>query len=114
MTKPKALRFNMKEVDWEMTPEFGGGEHVFYRSTDKTRAVVAFKESGKHTFEYPFDEFAFVLKGSAKVDIHGGEKFTISAGDILYVEEGTVIDFEMSEDFEDITMLVSDKPVTWR
>ena len=114
MKKPTAVRFNMKEVQWEMHPEFGGGEHVFYRSTDKTRAVVAFKESGKHTFKYPFDEFVYVLKGSAKVDIHGGETFTISVGDILYVEEGTVIDFEMTDDFEDITMLVSDKPDAWR
>ncbi len=65
-------------------------------------------------FTYPFDEFAFVLKGSAKVDVHGGESFSIGAGDILYVEEGTTIDFEMSDDFEDITMLVSDKPVAWR
>ena len=114
MSKSKVLRFNMKDVDWEMTPEFGGGEHIFYQSADKTRAVVAFKESGKHTFTYPFDEFAFVLKGSAKVDIHGGESFSIGAGDILYVEEGATINFEMSEDFEDITMLVSDKPVSWR
>ena len=114
MSKPKALRFNMSEVDWELTPEFGGGEHIFYRSADETRAVVAFKEAGKHTFTYPFDEFAFVLKGSARVAVHGGEIFSISAGDILYVEEGTTIDFEMSEDFEDITMLVSDKPVAWR
>ncbi|NKB39040.1 MAG: DUF861 domain-containing protein [Gammaproteobacteria bacterium] len=114
MSTPKALKFNMKEARWEMTPEFGGGEHVFYRSADKSRAVVAFKETGKHTFTYPFDEFAFVLKGSAKVDVHGGEKFTLTAGDILYVEEGTTIDFEMDDEFEDITMLVSDKPVSWR
>lgn len=114
MSTPRALRYNMKDVDWEMTPEFGGGEHIFYRSADKTRAVVAFKEAGKHTFTYPFDEFAFVLKGSARVAVHGGETFSIGVGDILYVEEGTTIDFEMSDDFEDITMLVSDKPVTWR
>lgn len=114
MSKPKAMKFNMKEANWELTPEFGGGEHVFYRSADKTRAVVAFKESGKHTFTYPFDEFAFVLKGSAKADIHGGETILLQAGDILYVEEGTTIDFEMDDDFEDITMLVSDKPVSWR
>jgi len=65
MSKPKAMLFNMKDANWEMTPEFGGGEHVFYRSADKTRVVVAFRESGKHTFTYPFDEFAFVLKGIA-------------------------------------------------
>ena len=112
--RAKVLRFNLRDVDWEMTPEFGGGEHVFYRSADKTRAVVAFKEAGKHTFEYPFDEFACVVKGSAKVGVQGGETFTIEAGDVLYVEEGAIIDFEMSDDFEDITMLVSDKPVAWR
>ena len=46
MGTPKAFRYNMRDVDWELTPEFGRGEQVFYRSTDKTRAVVAFKEAG--------------------------------------------------------------------
>lgn len=114
MRKPRVMRFNMNDVEWENTPEFGGGEHVFYRSPDKTRAVVAFKEAGKHSFEYPFDEFAYVLKGSAKVAVRDGETFIINAGDILYVEEGAIIDFEMSDDFEDITMLVSSHPVAWR
>ena len=104
----------MKDAEWVNTPEFGGGESVFYRSDDGTRAVVSFRESGTHTFEYTFDEFVYVLKGSAKLDVHGGETFTIGVGDIVYVEEGSVIDFEMSDDFEDITVLVSDHPVSWR
>ena len=112
--RPTVHKFNMKDAKWVMTPEFGGGEAVFYRSPDESRAVVAFRESGKHTFEYPFDEFVYVLKGSAKASIRGGETVTFEKGDIIYVEEGTVIDFEMSDDFEDITMLVSDKPVKWR
>ena len=112
--KPTVHKFNMKDANWVMTPEFGGGEAVFYRSSDETRAVVAFRESGKHTFEYPFDEFVYVLQGSAKASIRGGETLTFEKGDIIYVEEGTVIDFEMSDDFEDITVLVSDKPVKWR
>ena len=114
MSKPKAMRFNVKDAHWVKTAEFGGGECVFHRSADGTRVVAAFQESGSHTFEYPFDEFAYVLKGSAKVSVHGGESFSIGPGDILYVEEGTVIDFEMSSDFEDITVLVSNRPVAWR
>ena len=114
MSKPQAMRFSVKDAHWVKTPEFGGGECVFYRSPDRTRVVAAFQESGAHTFEYPFDEFAYVLKGSAKVSVHGGESFSIGPGDVLYVEEGTVIDFEMSDDFEDITMLVSNRPVAWR
>ena len=112
--EPTARKFSMKDANWVMTPEFGGGEAVFYRSPDGTRVVAAWRESGEHTFEYTFDEFVYVLQGSAKASIHGGETLNLEKGDILYVEEGTVIDFEMSDDFEDITMLVSDKPVKWR
>lgn len=114
MSKPRVMRFNMKDAKWVTTTEFGGGENVFYRSPDGTRAVVAFRESGTHSFEYPFDEFVYVLKGSAKLAVRGGETLIVTAGDIVYVEEGSAIDFEMSDDFEDITMLVSDHPVSWR
>ena len=114
MTKPRALHFSLKDAEWVDTEEFGGGESVLYRSRDGSRAVVSFRESGTHTFEYTFDEFVYVLKGSAKADVHGGETFTMSAGDVVYIEEGSVIDFEMTDDFEDITVLVSDHPVSWR
>ena len=111
---PTVHKFNMKDANWVMTPEFGGGEAVFYRSPDGRRVVAAWRESGKHTFEYTFDEFVYVLEGSAKASIRGGDTLIFEKGDIIYVEEGTVIDFEMSDDFEDITVLVSDKPVRWR
>lgn len=111
---PTVHKFNMKDANWVMTPEFGGGEAVFYRSPDATRVVAAWRESGKHTFEYGFDEFVYVLQGSAKASVRGGETLIFERGDIIYIEEGSVIDFEMSDDFEDITVLVSDKPVKWR
>ena len=89
MNKPKALKFSVNSSKWVKTPEFGGGECVHYRSPDNTIAVVGFRESGKHSFKYPFNEFAYVLSGSAKVSVRGGDSFTIGAGDVLYVEEGT-------------------------
>jgi uncharacterized cupin superfamily protein len=114
MSAPKVIRFNLPDAKWTETVEFGGGESILYTSPDRTRMVVAFRESGKHTFKYTFDEFAYVTRGSARVSVRGGETFTIKTGESLYVEEGAVIDFEMSDDFEDITVLVSNKPFAWR
>lgn len=114
MSYPKVLKLTTQDAKWVMTPEFGGGEAVLYRSDDRRAAVVAFRESGSHSFDYPFHEFAYVVSGSAKVSVRGGPTFTVGVGDILFVEQGAHIDFEMSPDFEDITVLFSDKPVSWR
>lgn len=111
---PRAVHFSMKDARWDKYPDFGGAEWVIYRSPDGKRVAAAWQESGKHTFTYPFDEFVYVVKGRAKVKVHGGESFEIVEGDVAYFEEGMTVDFEMSDGFTDVTMLVSDKAVKWR
>jgi quercetin dioxygenase-like cupin family protein len=61
-----------------------------------------------------FDEFLYVTSGSARVTVRGGPAFTLQKGDVAYFEKGATVDFEFSADFEDVTMLVDDQPVSWR
>jgi uncharacterized cupin superfamily protein len=47
------------------------------------------------------------------VQVHGGETFTLSKGDVGYFREGTTVDFDFSADFSDITCLIGDREVRW-
>lgn len=105
---------SVDELAWVPLPEFGGAEAILYQSTDGKRVAAAFRESGAHSFTYPFDEFLYVTAGSAQVAVKGGPAFTLYEGDIAYFEKGAAVDFVFSDDFEDVTMLVGDTPVKWR
>lgn len=102
------------DFEWVPMPEFGGREAVIYRSPDGKRVAAAFEESGKATFTYPFDEFLVVTSGSVKIRVHGGESFELTKGEVAYLTEGTTVDLEFSDDFSDITCLMSDREVKWR
>jgi len=102
------------DLNWVELPEFGGKEAIIYRSPDGKRVAAAFHETGNATFTYPFDEFVVVTSGSVTVQVHGGEKFTLSKGDVGYFREGTTVDFKFSADFSDITCLMGDREVHWR
>ncbi len=107
-------RTNIRDAKWTPYPDFGGAEFVLYRSPDGRRVAAAWQEAGQHTFTYPFDEFVYVVRGSAKVAVHGGETFELVEGDLAYFTEGVTVDFDMSDDFMDVTCLVSDREVAWR
>lgn len=107
-------RGKVADLNWVALPEFGGAEAILYRSPDGKRVAAAFRESGKATFTYPFDEFLYVTSGTATIRVHGGETFTLSTGDVAYFREGTTVDFDFSQDFSDVTMLVADHEVKWR
>jgi len=104
----------LDSFDWVALPEFGGREAIIYRSPDGKRVAAAFEESGKATFTYPFDEFLVVTAGTATIAVHGGETIKLKKGDVAYIREGTVVDFEFSEDFADVTCLMADHEVKWR
>ena len=104
----------LSSFTWVDLPEFGGREAIIYRSPDGKRVAAAFEESGKATFTYPFDEFLVVTSGTAKIQVHGGEMIELKKGDVAYLHEGTLVDFEFSEDFSDITCLIADHEVKWR
>jgi len=99
---------------WVSLPEFGGKEAIIYRSPDGTRVAAAFHESGAETFTYPFDEFLVVTSGSVTIKVHGGPTFSVGKGEVAYIPEGTTVDFQFSDDFSDVTSLVSNHEVKWR
>jgi uncharacterized cupin superfamily protein len=102
------------DFSWVDLPEFGGREAIIYRSPDGTRVAAAFEERGAATFTYPFDEFLVVTSGSVEISVHGGERFELSTGEVAYIREGTTVDFRFSDDFSDVTCLMSDREVKWR
>jgi uncharacterized cupin superfamily protein len=101
-------RFNVNTVEWTSFPEFGGHEAILYKSDDGTRLAGSFRESGKHTMVMPFDEFMYLLAGTAKISVEGGESFELGVGECCYLRQGMTVTMEMSEDFHDVTVLVSD------
>lgn len=105
---------NPSSFKWVVLPKFGGKEAIIYRSPDGTRVAAAFHESGSATFTYPFDEFLVVTSGSVIIKVHGGSNFTLKKGDVAYLHEGMTVDFRFSDDFSDVTCLVSNHEVKWR
>jgi uncharacterized cupin superfamily protein len=105
---------SLERLEWVDLPEFGGAEAIIHRSPDGRRVAAAFRESGKASFTYPFDEFLYVTAGTATVKVKGGGEFMLRAGDVAYFKEGTAVEFDFSDDFADVTMLVADHEVRWR
>lgn len=110
-TTPPIL--NVDEVHYEPMPEYGGSQAVLYRSADGRRIAGSFKESGAHTLTMGYDEFLFVIAGHATITVHGGERRELGPGDACYLREGTTVDFEMSPDFHDVAVLISDDEIQY-
>jgi uncharacterized cupin superfamily protein len=100
----------LENFNWVSLPQtVGSSEAIIYRSPDGKRVAVAFKESGKGTFTYPFDEFSYVISGSIKITVHGGPTFEAKQGEVAYIRKGQTIDFEFSKGFQSVAYLVSDE-----
>ena len=102
--------FNVHTGEFEPFPEMGGAKAVLYHSPDRTRLAGSFKESGSHTLQMPFDEFIYVIAGEVGITVDGGARQDFAAGDAFYLVQGTTVAFEMSDDFHDVTVLISDEP----
>lgn len=107
-------RGRVEDFNWVSLPQFGGSEAIIYRSPDGKRVAAAFKESGKVTFTYSFDEFFYVTSGHIKITVHGGPTFEVKQGEVAYMREGQTVDFDFSKDFSDVAYLVSDHETKWR
>ncbi len=105
--------FNVHNTNYAPLPQMGGHEAVLYQSEDKTRLAGSFKESGTHTMVMPFDEFIYVVEGSTKIDVQGGESIEMAAGDCCYLRQGLSVTFQHSDDFHDVTVLISDSPIDY-
>jgi len=52
-----------------------------------------------------------VIGGSVKISVEEGNSFEASAGDCFYVRQGMNVTWEMSDDFHDLTVLISDSAI---
>lgn len=100
-------RFNVHTASFDPSPEWGGYKKFLYESPDGARKAGSFKESGRFVETMPFDEFIFVVGGSTKVSIEGGETFELVAGDCCYLRKGLTVTFDHAPDFHDVAVLMS-------
>lgn len=103
--------FNVHTTDYSPLPEFGGGEAVLYKSPDGRRLAGSFRESGVHDMLMAFDEFIYVIAGSCRIEVEGGDTVELGVGDCGYLLQGQQVRFTMSDDFHDVTVLISDEPI---
>jgi uncharacterized cupin superfamily protein len=105
-----APQFNVFTTDYEPLPEYGGKQAVLYTSEDNRRLAGSFHESGVHPLLMPYDEFIYVIAGTAKISVEGGDTFELGVGGCCYLTEGQNVTFDFSDDFHDVSVLVSDTP----
>jgi uncharacterized cupin superfamily protein len=97
---------------WEPLPEYGGEKSVIFRSDDGKVVAAAAKETGTATLTYSCDEFFFVTSGWIKLNVHGGDHFTLTKGGFTYLKKGTTIDFTFGPDFANVAVFLDNEPVT--
>ena len=113
MSKAAAPSFNVHEATHDPMPAYGGSQAVLYRSEDGQRIAGSFKESGSHTLTMGYDEFLYVISGRASITVHGQERRELGPGDACYLRQVSVVDFEMSHDFHDVAVLISDSAIDY-
>lgn len=112
MSKSQAVpSLNVENSEFEPLPEFGGSQCILYRAPDRTRLAGSFKESGSHDMTMPYDEFVYVVAGGVSVTVQGEEKQDFEVGDAFYMRQGQSVRWEMTDDFQDVTVLISDRPI---
>ena len=102
--------FKVATTPHDPLPEFGGSKAILYHSADRKRLAASFHESGTARMTMPFDDFSYVLGGSAKITVDGGEPLSVGVGDAFYLKQGQDVLFELTGDFHVVTMLTSDVP----
>lgn len=112
MTRPGNFpHFNVHSTAFDPLPEFGGSKAVLHHSADGRRLAGSFRESGTHRMTMPFDEFIYIVGGGVTLTVDGGAPVTLGTGDCCYLRQGQDVLFEMTDDFHDVTVLISDDPI---
>jgi uncharacterized cupin superfamily protein len=104
-------RFHVATTAHDPLPEYGGTKAILYHSADRKRLAASFHESGTARMTMPFDDFSYVVAGSGKITVDGGEPINLNAGDAFYLKQGQDVQFVLSDDFHVVTMLMSDDPI---
>ncbi|OJJ42394.1 hypothetical protein ASPZODRAFT_2119970 [Penicilliopsis zonata CBS 506.65] len=112
-SSPSAVPYGpYKSFPWEPLPEYGGSKSVIYRSEDGKVVAAAATETGTATLTYPCDEFFYVTSGWIKLAVHGGDTFTLSQGEFVYLKKGTTVDFTFGPDFANVAVFIDTEKVT--
>ena len=90
----------------EPFPLYSGSKSIIYRSADGRVVVGMLREKGKDTLVWPVDEFLYVTEGTIKIEVHGGETFTLAKGDVMVMRKGQTITFECSDDFANVAVFL--------
>ena len=109
MSNPQTTvpRFNVHTASFDPLPEYNGQQAWLYKSADGKRRVGSFKEAGHYVVPMENDEFFFVVAGSSKVSVEGGESFELTEGDCVYFRKGQTVTFDHASDFHDVAVLIS-------
>ena len=105
--------FNVHSADWVPLPQLGGFEAILHKSPDGKRLAGSFRESGTHIMEMPFDEFMYLVAGTAKITVDDQETVELGPGDCCYLSQGSRVTFDYSDDFHDVTVLISETPIEY-
>jgi uncharacterized cupin superfamily protein len=103
--------FKVETTPHDPLPEYGGSKAILYHSADGKRLAASFRESGTARMTMAFDDFSYVIRGSAKITVDGGEPISLTVGDAFYLKQGQDVIFDLSDDFHVVTMLMSDSPI---
>ncbi|VUC30511.1 unnamed protein product [Clonostachys rosea] len=96
----------------EPFPMYDGTKSIMYRSKDWKVVFGMLREVGKDTLVWPVDECLFVTNGWIKIDVDGGEKFTLNEGEVMVMQKSQKITFECSPDFANVAVSIDqEKPV---
>ena len=103
--------FNVHDVEREAFPEFDGHKAILHESPDGRVLAASYWLKGRHTWDLPYDDYFYVIGGSATVAIDGDEPFEVRAGSFCHLPEGSRVTFDMSHDFHEVSTLVSNSPI---
>ena len=109
MNEPE--RMHVHRADWQPFPEFGGSLSTLHESADGKVVAASYRLSGRHTWTLAYDDYFYVIAGSATVTVDDKAAFGVAAGDFCHLTQGSEVTFDMSEDFHEVSVLVADAPI---
>jgi uncharacterized cupin superfamily protein len=103
---------NVDEAEFVQAPSYGENYQARVwevdRSADGRRSIALFEQHGSTDFEYSCDEVVIVRRGTLRCTFDDGQFVELRRGDIAFFPKGTKGHFDVSEDFSDIAVFLSD------
>jgi uncharacterized cupin superfamily protein len=101
-----ALVSSAPEDAWEPDPDVGGEMNVLYRAGSVEAGLSRFLEPVEPiTWRLPARETFYVLEGSARIEIEGGEPIRVAAGEMGTIPSGAVTTWHLTTPFMDFYVL---------